>query len=186
MAEVDLKELLSEYEKNLCDKTFRYELANGTVIDVVFYQEQFCHLLGIQHIFNEKKYDYIGKKGYEKIKNDDLTVKSLKSHNKNKFYSIKERLRNFDKLYQLILDGDLIKFYSDRTRPPTTISADFVIYHEETEHILHLFLRKESANSNIFAPVSFVIKSHNDKTPKQFINFQEYKKIVKREVISNK
>lgn len=182
MSNVELRALLSEYENNLCDKTFRYELADGTVIDVMFYREQFCHLLGLQHIFYENKSACTGIKGYSKIKNGKLTVKELKNHNKEKYNSVKERLNNFSKLYQLMIKGELVKFYVDRTRPSTVISADFVIFQKETEHILHLFLRKENTDSNIFAPVSFVIKSVNDKAPKQFIEFQEYKKIVKREI----
>lgn len=183
MPNVDLKELLNEYENNMCDRVFRYELADSTIIDVMFYREQFCHLLGIQHIFQENKSRYTGIKGYKKIQDGQLTTKGLKDHNREKYYSIKERLNNFNKLYELMINGELVKFYIDRTQPPTVISADFVIFQEETEHILHLFLRKENAGSDIFAPVSFVIKSADDKSPKQFINFQEYKKIVKREVV---
>ncbi|SFA96142.1 hypothetical protein SAMN05216587_104227 [Selenomonas ruminantium] len=46
----DLQDLQQYYEQTLCDKVFRYSLANGTLIDVIFYREAFCHLLGIQHI----------------------------------------------------------------------------------------------------------------------------------------
>lgn len=46
----DLQELQQYYEHNLSDRTFRYSLANGTMLDVIFYREAFCHLLGIQHI----------------------------------------------------------------------------------------------------------------------------------------
>ena len=82
-------------------------------------------------------------------------------------------------------DGQLIRFYQNRTYPSTNIQADFIIFQKETAHIVHLFLRKEQKNKDVYAPVSFVIKSIDDKTPEQFIKNQEYKQIVKR-TIKNK
>lgn len=55
--EKDLKELLEYYEQNLCHKIFKYELNNKINIEVIFYIEGLCHLLGIQHVYdNDKRY----------------------------------------------------------------------------------------------------------------------------------
>lgn len=55
--EKDLKELLEYYEQNLCHKIFKYELNNKISIEVIFYIEGLCHLLGIQHVYdNDKRY----------------------------------------------------------------------------------------------------------------------------------
>ena len=184
MQNVNLQDLLKDYESNLCDKIFEYELANGQNVQVSFYREQLCHLLGLQYVF-EKNRRFLGMDGFEKIKNNEMTIEKLKKHNKVKYEFIKERLSNFEKIKQLMHDGQLIKFYQDRAYPPTNIQADFIIFQKETAHIVHLFLRKEQKDKDVYAPVSFVIKSIDDKTPEQFIKNQEYKQIVKR-TIKNK
>ena len=183
MQSVNLQDLLKDYEINLRDKVFEYELANGQIIQVSFYREELCHLLGIQYVF-EKNRRYLGIEGFEKLKNGDITTEKLKKHNKVKYEFIKERLSNFEKITPLMNDGQLIKFYQDKVYPPTTIQADFIIFQKETAHILHLFLRKEQTDKNIYAPISFVVKSIDDKTPNQFIKSQEYKQIVKRTIKS--
>lgn len=58
----DLQDLQQFYEQTLCDRIFRYRLANGRVIDVIFYREAFCHLLGMQHITQNRS--FIGKNYY--------------------------------------------------------------------------------------------------------------------------
>ena len=50
-------QLLEYYEQNLCHKIFKYELNNKINIEVIFYIEGLCHLLGIQHVYdNDKRY----------------------------------------------------------------------------------------------------------------------------------
>ena len=40
-----------------CHKIFKYELNNKINIEVIFYIEGLCHLLGIQHVYdNDKRY----------------------------------------------------------------------------------------------------------------------------------
>ena len=75
----DLKELQGYYEQNLTDRIFRYTLANGVVIEISFYRESFCHLLGIQHVTKNRR--YIGKSGYERIYSGKLTIETLKLFN---------------------------------------------------------------------------------------------------------
>lgn len=81
----DLADLLENYENNLCNKIFRYQLNQKIDIDIVFYLENFCHLLGIQHVYGKDK-KYLGAKGYNKVKNKELCRKDLKSHNKKESY----------------------------------------------------------------------------------------------------
>lgn len=181
MHEVDLQDLLKDYENNLCDRIFEYELSNSQIVQISFYREQLCHLLGIQYVFGHNRH-FLGSEGFGKIKNGKLTTEKLKKHNKAKYEFIKERLYNFKEIKQLMENGQLIKFYCDRARPTTKIQADFIIFQEENAHIIHLFLRKEQKDKNVYAPVSFVIKSIDDKNANQFIANQEYKQIVRRTV----
>lgn len=183
MEKVNLQELQKKYESELCDRSFVFELENNKNIEIVFFREQFCHLLGIQYIFEHDR-RFIGRQGYNKILNGDITSESLQKHNSKQFSFIKERLQNFNKIKNIVTTGELIKFYPERAKPKTKIAADFIIFQNEEAHILHLFLRQERQNSNVYAPVSFVIKSLNDKSKHQFIDNQEYKKIIKRTIIN--
>ena len=86
----DLQELQQYYEHNLSDRTFRYNLANGTTLDVIFYREAFCHLLGIQHITKNRQ--FIGRSGYNRIRAGKLTIDVLKSMNRAGFTKVKKRM----------------------------------------------------------------------------------------------
>ena len=181
MQSVNLQELLKDYENSLCDRIFEYELANSQLVQVSFYREQLCHLLGLQYVFEHNRH-YLGIEGFNKIKNAKITSEKLRNHNREQYNFIKERLNNFEKVKQLMSEGQFIRFYQDRTHPATKIQADFIIFQKETAHILHLFLRKEQKNKDVYAPVSFVVKSLDDKSVNQFIQNQEYKPIIKRTV----
>ena len=74
MNTVVLLDLLKLYEKELCNKIFSFKLSNGQIIKLRFFREQLCHLLGIQHIYENKK--YLGASGYEKILTGKITVPS--------------------------------------------------------------------------------------------------------------
>jgi len=66
----------------------------------------------------------------------------------------------------------------------TIISASLVIYHNNKEVMLHLFLRKERDDSNQYAPVCFIVRSLKDKNYNQFIAHQRHIAIVKFEIIN--
>lgn len=178
----DLADLLENYENNLCNKIFRYQLNYKIDIDIVFYLENFCHLLGIQHIYGKDK-KYLGVKGYNKVKNKELCRKDLKNHNKKEYSKLEIKLNHFDEIYEMLKAGQFIKFYQYRTIPYTTIVADFIIYQDQKEYILHLFLKKENDSSNQYSPISFIVKSSKDRNKEQYIKGQEYKKITSFEII---
>ena len=48
----ELNELLDIYEIELCNRIFKYQLKNKIDIEIVFYKENFCHLLGLKKIRN--------------------------------------------------------------------------------------------------------------------------------------
>lgn len=178
---MDLADIFKKYEADLCDRVFEYELKGNQIITLIFFREQFCHLLGLQHVYNNDRH-YLGVNGLNKILNGKLTVKKLKSHDLKQYNFIKERIENFNLIEQIVNEEELIKFYRDRANPKTNIQADFIFYKENSVNILHLFLRQEKYGKDVYAPVSFVVKSMNDSNAKQFINNQEYKKIVERKV----
>lgn len=110
---------------------------------------------------------------------------SLKKHNRKKYDKIDLKLSHFDNIFELLTKGKMLKFYQYKCKPSTTIVADFIIYDDEKEYNLHLFLKKEKDNTNQYVPISFVVKSEKDKSYNQFITGQEYKKITYFEIINN-
>ncbi len=70
----ELKDLLVEYEQNLCDKLFVLVLSNKKEINFRFFREDLCHLMGIQHVYGKSK-AYLGKTGYERSKTRKLNSK---------------------------------------------------------------------------------------------------------------
>lgn len=184
MSKIDLQKLLIEYENSLCNKLFKYELSNNRTVEVVFYREQFCHLLGLQYVYDHDKH-YLGESGYNKIKDGVITTDALISHNRKQYNYIKDRLFYFNEIFELMENGQLIRFYQDRAKPRTQITAEYLIIKDKKAYTLHLFLRKEniSANNKQYAPVSFIIKSQKDDTKRQYIDRQEFKTIEKREII---
>jgi len=182
MGNLVLKSILQNYEQQLCDKMFKYELNNKWLINLVFLRENFCHLIGLQHVYGKDK-RYLGMSGYKLIVDEKVTIASMKNHNEKGYNYIKDKILFFDKIYELLVNGDAIKFYIDRVKPYTEIVADFLIHYKNKEVRLHLFMRKEDEKTNKFAPVSFVVKSLDDKYNNQFIVGQEYKNITKFEIL---
>ena len=107
----------------------------------------------------------------------------MKKHNKAEYNKLEIKLNHFDEISSMLRDGKFIKFYQYRTKPLSMIVADFVIYQDKKEYILHLFLRQENRKTNQYSPVSFIVKSVNDDNKEQFIVGQEYKKITSFEII---
>lgn len=178
----DLDELLEVYENELCNRIYKYQLNNKIDINIVFYIENFCHLLGIQHVYGRNK-KYLGINGYNKIKNGKLARKDLKKHNKAEYNKLEIKLNHFDEISNMLKSGKFIRFYQYRTKPLSTIVADFVIYHDKKEYILHLFLRQENSHTNQYSPVSFIVKSDNDDNREQYILGQEHRKITAFEIV---
>ncbi len=178
----ELNQLLDINEKELCNHIFKYQLNYKIDIEIAFYKENFCHLLGLQHIYGKNR-KYLGINGYDKIKKNQLKRSDLKKHNKAEYNKLQIRLDYFDEISDMLENGNFIKFYQYRTKPLSMIVADFVIYQDKKEYILHLFLRQENSRTNQYSPVSFVVKSDKDDNKEQFIVGQEYKKITGFEII---
>ena len=179
----DLQQLQQYYEQTLCDRIFQYTLTNGTVLQVIFYREALCHLLGIQHI--SKNRHYIGKSGYERIRSGELTIKRLKSMNRAGFASTKHRMEHFTLIGHLMECGAVFRFYQERARG-TRIQATFLIHEKEHELYLHLFLARESSQSDIYAPMSYIVITERDDNPNLYVAGQEHKKVITLDILPMK
>ena len=72
-------------------RMFKYKLNGKIDVAIIFYRENLCHLLGLQHIYGKNK-EYLGINGYNKIKNGQLIKNNLKKHNKAEYNRIEIKL----------------------------------------------------------------------------------------------
>ena len=98
--------------------------------------------------------------------------------NRAGFSKVKHRMEYLSLIGHLMEHGDLFRFYPERAGK-TRIQATFLIHHEEQELYLHLFLVKESPQSNIYAPMSYIVLTKRDDNPQLYIEGQEHKKVIK-------
>ena len=179
-----LLELLQYYEARLCDRKFRYHLTNHTCIEICFFRESLCHLLGIQHVIRSR--DFLGKRGFTKILNEELTETHLKKINVKGYAYIRQRIRYFDQIHEVLERGDLFRFYLERVHPPSQIHADFLLYKEYIRLYLHLFLAQEQFQKEIYTPISYIPLTEKDKSPARYHANQEYKRVESLEIIPMK
>ena len=177
---MDLQMLQGYYEQHLCDRVFRYTLSNGAIIEVRFYREALCHLLGIQHITDNRR--YIGRSGYERIRSGKLTTRQLKDMNRAGFSRIKNRLAYFFCIGHLMEHGDVFRFYPERVGS-TRIQATFLVHEKGQGLYMHLFLAKESPKSSIYAPMSYIVLTDRDDNPMLYVAGQEHKNVVAVDVL---
>ena len=124
-----LKELQDYYNSALCDRYFAYHLANNKTVKVYFYREAFCHLIGIQHITRERP--FLGLKGYNRIHDGKITLKSLKAMDNRQYGYIRNRIRFLDHMDTLLANGDIYRFYPERVQPQTKIRANLLLFDHE-------------------------------------------------------
>ena len=179
----DLQQIQKYYEQNLCDRVFQYSLTNGTVLQVIFYREVLCHLLGIQHITNNRR--YIGRSGYERIRSGELTIQRLKEMNRSGFARAKHRMEHFALIEHLMEHSAVFRFYPERAGS-TRIQATFLIHEKERELYLHLFLARESPKSDIYAPMSYIVITERDDNPNLYVVGQEHKKVLTLDILPMK
>jgi hypothetical protein len=186
---LSLQEIQEYYATHLENRIFRYTLKGGQVIELRFYAQSFCHLLGIQHIMHHDR-SFIGLRGYQKIASGELTIASLRQRDARQYRIMKKRITEFIKVSEVLSKGNLYKFYLMR-QPRSKIRADFVLYWQnDGGNIYHnLFLAKEKSllqeryADNIYSALSYVVMTDKDDYS-MYIDHQEYKEIVAFEVVT--
>lgn len=171
---INLKGLLNIYTNTVCDKIFEFTLPKNKKIKLAFYRESMCHLMGLQYIFDNDKH-YLGASGYSKIVTEEITVKSLKKHNKAGFNYIKNRLIYFDEIIDIVTNGEIF-LYSKYDCPDSKINANIVLHkyvnqpdEELVIYELNLFMIKEG-NEELYVPISFFPQFPSDRSFGKYIS----------------
>ena len=161
VCDMSLLLLLQLYKDTLCGRVFRYILREGDscfTVDLVFREENLCHILGIQHIKAKKSKIYRGTSGYQAIERGELTFDKLKLINKNGFKSIKQRLRYFVLLKKLLHSPTAIRFNGSLIND-CYVDCDIMLYDDVSEYRIHLGIDKK--NGNEYFPKTFVVENDN-------------------------
>ena len=64
---ISLQEIQKFYAEKLENRIFQYTLRGGQVIELAFYKENLCHLLGIQHVISGNKEYFIRKENAQAL-----------------------------------------------------------------------------------------------------------------------
>ncbi|MFC8983836.1 PBECR4 domain-containing protein, partial [Streptomyces sp. NPDC057131] len=185
-------ELLQEYfEKYLKPYQFTYHLDNGKIIELIFEDHRFCHLLGIETVakskFGKQRHwltkPYRGLNGYQGIKDKKITFKSLKQLS-GMFSSIKDKLIFFYLVPHMIESPEI---FIDYVHDPSVSYVECKIMIFDILHGVQVHLGIEIQENGKYYPRTFLIEritDANDGT--RFIANQPNKvkveKIVKTEV----
>jgi hypothetical protein len=147
MSDISLKLLLEFYEANLCGREFKYDLADDTgtnhSVSLVFRNENFCHLLGLQHIKSSGSKIIQGVRGAQDIKDGRVTFDTLKTVNAGRFKSVKYRIQYFPFLLQLLQNPSVIQFDPALVND-CVITCDLMLHEDYESRKVHLGIEKNT------------------------------------------
>jgi hypothetical protein len=160
MTDISLKLLLEFYESNLCGKAFNYVLADdeGNIypVNLLFHNDNFCHLLGLQYIKAPGSKVAKGARGVQDIRAGVITFDTLKRVNKGRFKSVKYRIQYFPFLLQLLQNPSAIQFDPSLVTD-CIITCDLILYDDYETRKVHLGVEKNT-DGDYFAK-TFVIEN---------------------------
>lgn len=187
----NLKLLQELHDVVLGKYIFLYKLNNGLELKIRFYIENLPHLLGIHKVVKDRKLIkfYKGKHGYDGIADGRITVENLKQldnqlKDKDKqLAAIASKITCFHLIPKLLDECNIVKFYPERIKGTCTLKSEFILFHEDLGLKLHLGVLKDTDNSTIYVPESFIVKGPKDRDRDRLTNKQEFKSIVERDKI---
>lgn len=191
LEDCNLKLLQELHDQLLGRYIFAYKLSNGSELRVRFYTENLPHLLGIQKVVKEKNLVglYKGRKGYEGIVNERVTIdhlikldNQLKNEDKQ-LAKISSKITCFHLIPKLLDECKLVKFYPERVGGRCTLRSNFILFHEALGLKLHLGVLKDTNDSIIYVPETFIVKGPRDRDRNRLTTNQEFKAIIEREKI---
>lgn len=161
VSDISLLLLLQLYKNTLCDRVFQYVLREGDkcfTVELVFREENLCHILGIQHIRARRSKVYRGIEGYEAIERGELTFNKLKLINRNGFNSIKQRIKYFVLLRKLLDSPSVIRFNGSLISDCSVV-CDIMLYDDASSYRIHLGIENKSDNE--YFPKTFIVENDN-------------------------
>lgn len=200
LARLSLNLLASYYERYLMKYTYRFELENGTVIDLKFSKKDFCHLTGVQQLVENRcdvdkkkrgrtsinSYMYSGDGGFRRIKNDKLDFSHLSGLHSTYFKSKfeKEEKCNFFHLIHRLLASDNVQVVDFVDIDGSNVKCEFIFHDEYDNALLHLGIEKDSKRNHFF-PRTFFVRYLSKSDPDKFIKGRTALVIKSKSIIEN-
>lgn len=182
ISDMDLKELVGYYEEYLMDRVFYYKLNDGKEINLEFKKDKLCHLLGIHYFAPNRKLSYMYRsfRGFESIKEGDITIQKLKKINKKAFKEHKERIVFFPFMYQLLLNCECLYFNNKSVDGSCVMQFEIALHQEFDNKMLHLGIEIENNNECYFPKTFFISRGDNKK---KYLDNQKHTNIVEKKII---
>lgn len=178
-----LEAAMSDYE-SFINKKYIYELSDKKNIDVTFKLENFPHVLGLHKIVDIKDLEKLnrnpidgqksisGKQVYKKLRNKEITSNMI--FNSPHYTKIENRFNYFHKTKDLLFEKVIYDF--DKSKVPSTIKGDLVLYTVKGGWYLQLFLVK--CKQGYYVPMTFIVEDDD-----KYINEQTDHNIDKLSII---
>ncbi len=149
-----------EYHYIIKDNERQYD------IELRFDKENLSHLLGLESIakynLNTDELKMIkGIQGWNNIKNGSITMAFLKSINKKRFKSGKDKMVFFYLVPKLIKSPKAIYFDNSKVDPPTKIQCRILFFNDFDKSILHLGIEPNNENT-YYIPRTLLIERITD------------------------
>lgn len=158
-AQITLKDIVVFYENQILPYRYTYTCEHELKISFIFEDENLCHLLfGTIDKHYHKRKEYVGKLGYNNIKNGIVTLENLPSFIRSK--SI-HRILDFILISKIISKPTVIIFNNKLVKQDgnkylnSDIKAKFLLAKQLTVfQYIHLFLNEVGPQKKL-APISF-------------------------------
>lgn len=191
LEECSLKLIQEFHDEIIAKYIYVYKLKNGTELRIRFYKENLPHLLGIHKVVKDKKLRklYQGENGYNRIVSGDIDIQDLKNKDnqlkdhEKKLGEITPKITCFHLIPKLLEECTIVKFYPERVRGNCTLKSEFILFHEELGIKLHLGVLKDTINSTVYVPETFIPKSARARDKNRYTEGQEFKAIIERDKI---
>ena len=163
--DISLKLLIKYYEAYLYPFVYNYSIGNNEGreinIELRFDIDNFCHLVGLEYIVTRQVsrnniYLYKGQAGWNRIKDGYLDFQELKSINKKRFKSVKEKFVYFYLIPKLISNPKCIVFDKTKVFPATEIECEILFYDTYNNAVVHLGIEKR--DKGYYIPRTFLIE----------------------------
>ncbi|MCU5096132.1 PBECR4 domain-containing protein [Bacillus wiedmannii] len=165
MSHLSLLTIQQFYKEHLCGRRFIYSTddPHRPTIRLRFKEEELCHLLGFQHIFEKQRFGstYIGESGYNLMRSGELTFDFIKETNEEGLKQYENRMLFFPFVHQILKNPDSVIFDPKCVPFKTKLQADLIFYNEQNRRYLHLFLDHYKKRPGNYFPRSFFDRRDN-------------------------
>lgn len=193
--QISIKLLAEYYEEYLMKYIYCFELENGVTIELKFSAKDFCHLIGIQQL-SQNKYDlnkrknrkkninpflYSGNRGFKRSKQGKCEFNHLKALHKSYYEKFENDMKcNFFHLIHKLLDSNNLKLVDFVELNDSKIKCDLIFHDEFDQALLHLGIEKEKNDDHYF-PRTFFVRYLSKTNHDKFVEGRELFDIVTKE-----